>query len=38
MVAYTVQVLDLAKQDIVARIAYLGQQWGDTIADQAYLD
>ncbi len=36
--AYTVQILDLAKQDVVARIAYIRQQWGDATADQAYLD
>ena len=36
--AYTVQILDLAKQDIIARIAYIRQRWGDVTADQAYLD
>jgi plasmid stabilization system protein ParE len=37
-VTYTVQVLELAKQDIIARIAYLRLQWGDAVADQAYLN
>jgi plasmid stabilization system protein ParE len=35
--AYAVQILDLAKQDIIARIAYIRQRWGDAKADQAYL-
>jgi len=37
-VAYTVNILDLAKQDIAARIAYIRQRWGDVTADQAYLE
>lgn len=33
-----VQILALAKQDIVDRIAYVRQQWGDATADKTYLD
>ena len=35
--ACAVNILDLAATDIAERIAYLRQEWGHAVADQAYL-
>ncbi|RYE65874.1 MAG: type II toxin-antitoxin system RelE/ParE family toxin [Oxalobacteraceae bacterium] len=35
---YSVNILDLAVEDIVERIDYVRNRWGDDVADNAYRD
>ncbi len=36
--AYAVNILDSAAEDIVNRVAYVRQEWGNAIADQSFQD
>lgn len=35
---YSVNILDLAVEDIVERIDYVRNRWGDDVADNAYIE
>lgn len=35
-VAYAVNILDSAAEDVINRVAYVRQEWGNAIADQTY--